>query len=428
MTNHHNVFYKLKTIIKENGVLPSLQRIAFFSSGGITAQVIMMVNALIVARTLGPEQNGIYNGLYAILGVSITLVNFGFDQWMLKEAHEYPSVKIISGKIISVKFLLGLIWGTLCVIILPLSRPNYFTFGLVLLAGGDILADILFNSIVNSWTITRDIRVINLMLLASRLGKLLLLLFLIFSNYVFPVTITGSRFLISFIILLISLLILKPIFTDIKIYDLIRIFRESTAFGLSEVLSTIYAKIDVSILTLFSITDTGVYSPASGIINALFIIPNSIFIYLLPKYAKEVDSLEEKLFGSLPFNILLLFIIVGLALFLSICFCGKFLISFLLGARFIKTGQILQILSPILLFKSISFGLVLLIIITGNQQKRIATQLVVSLFNISLNLILIPLHGYIAVAWIYTISEFLLMSGYLITVIRIRKHEKNKNL
>jgi len=422
--NHQNLIKKLRIAVKQEGLLTSLRQISLFSGGGMTAQLIMMVYALIVARSLGPEQLGVYNGMYAILGVSITLVNFGLDQWMLNEAHKYHSVQIVSGKIIIIKLILGLVWGLLCMIVLPLTRPNYFTVGLILFGVGDVISDVIFNSIVSSWSITRNIRDINLMLLLSRIGKFFLLVVLIFINYVYPMTIVGSRFFISFLVLVSSLLMFKPILSGQKIKDLARILKKSTDFGLSEVFAMIYANIDVAILSFYSITDTGMYSPASGIIHALFIIPNSIFIFLLPKYSKKINGQDKILFGSLSIKILSIFIISGFILFLSLYISGEFLVSFLLGANFIGTGQVLIILSPIMLFKSISFGLALLIIITGNQRKRLVTQLAVSIFNILFNLILIPLFGLTAVAWVYTISEFLLMLGYLVTVIQIRKNEQ----
>ena len=90
------------------------------------------------------------------------------------------------------------------------------------------------------------------------------------------------------------------------------------------------------------------------------------------------------------------------------------------------TGSILRILSPIMLFKSIAFGFALIIVITGNQRKRLLPQFVVSVFNISFNLLLIPYFGLIAVAWIYSISEMLLMLGYSLIAIKVIKNEKAK--
>jgi O-antigen/teichoic acid export membrane protein len=115
---------------------------------------------------------------------------------------------------------------------------------------------------------------------------------------------------------------------------------------------------------------------------------------------------------------------VGITLNLLLLFGGELGVTLLLGPEYASTGYLLKILSPIMLFKSISFGLALIIIISGNQKKRLLPQLIVSLFNIAFNILLIPYFGLVSVAWIYTISELLLMIGYSIIVIRDKKNEK----
>jgi O-antigen/teichoic acid export membrane protein len=418
---------KIRNSLYQDGGIRSIRHVSYFSGGGVLAQLIMMAYAIIVARALGPESLGIYSGLYAILGITITLVNFGLDQWTLKEAHNYESVKLISGKILGIKLALGACWGFLCLVLLPITRPTVFDVLLVLLAVTDVLSDVLFNTIVTAWTIQRDIKHINMMLLSSRGGKLVLLILLIFLDIVSPTSIVASRLIISLFVLLMSLLILKPIITIKNSSELLSIIKSSTEFGLSEILAMIYANIDVAILTYFSISDTGLYSPASGIIHALFIIPNSLFIYLLPHYAKKFQ--QGAIFSVRAFskNILMLFFLIGLILSAGIFISGEFMVTFLLDSRYLPTINVIRILSPIMLFKSLAFGLALIIVITGNQRKRLLPQLVVSIFNIVLNIMLIPYFGLMGVAWIYTISEFILMAGYLIIAIRVINNEEKQS-
>jgi|GEM_PF-699023 len=419
-----NFVEKIKTIITRKSLANSLRQVTFFSGVGFLAQIIMMIYTILVARALGPNQLGVYSGLYAITGVSITFVNFGLDLWMLKEAHHYDSIQIITGKIITIKLVLGFFWGIICLIFLPLTQSQFFTHTLVLLAVGDVICDILFNTITTSWTIQRKIKQLNIMLLFSRAGKLVLLLVLIALINLSPVTVISSRFLISFFTLLISLLILKPIMPKGKIKELFTIVKESSAFGFSEILAMIYANIDVVILTFFSISDTGLYSPASGIIHALFIIPNSFYVYLLPKYSKQVSGDKETNLRKLTRNVLLIFSLIGLVLSLGLLISGKMMITLILGDKYLVTGDLIRILSPIMLFKSIAFGLALVIVITGKQKKRLLPQMIVSVLNITFNILLLPYFGLFSVAWIYTSCELILMLGYLLIVLMVIKNGK----
>lgn len=421
---------QIQKIFTHDNFRNSLKRILFFSGGNLFAQFIMMLYAIIVARQLGPSELGIYSGLYAILGVTITFVNFGLDQWMLKEAHAHKSVQLLSGKVISIKLLLGIVWGILCLIFIPISRPGIFTPAIVLLALGDVFFDVIFNTITAAWNIERDIKSINLFLLMSRVGKFLALIGLTMIQKVSPMNIVTSRIIVSGIVLLLSLAKFKPVINLHNIFDLKQIVRRSSEFGFSEILATVYGNIDVAILSYFSITNAGLYSPATGIIHALFIIPNSFFSYLIPYYSKEISNNKSLSLKKVLKQVLLIFTVTGFALSLVLFVGGEFLVTLILGSKYLETGRILVVLSPIMLIKSISFGLALLIVITGNQKKRLLPQLVIALFNIVINILLIPKFGIFGVAWVYSLSELGLMLGYLnisLRTLRSQKYEEAKS-
>lgn len=78
--DRHN---KILTFIQASLDEAGLKSLVIFSGGNFLAQIIMMVYAILIARFLGPSKLGIYSGIYAILGITITLVNFGLDIWML---------------------------------------------------------------------------------------------------------------------------------------------------------------------------------------------------------------------------------------------------------------------------------------------------------------------------------------------------------
>lgn len=428
MTLISDFIIRAKTTINNEEIRSKVRQVTFFSGGNFLAQIIMMIYAILVARGLGPSQLGIYSGLYAILGVTITFVNFGLDLWMLKEAHSYPSIQVLTGKIIQIKLIFGSLWGFLCFMILPNVRSDIFSQGLVLLAVGDVISDVIFNTNITVWNIQRKVRNINILLLISRFGKLILLIILIYSNHISPITIVSSRFLVSLIVVFVSLVMIKPVIKVKFLKDILNIVRSSAVYGYSEILAMIYANIDVAILSFFSIAETGLYSPASGIIHALFVIPNSLFLFMLPRYSKtisvenSVNRVKPRIFTK---KILCLFLLIGLFLGMGLVLSSKFLVISLLDYRYLYTGQLLMVLSPILFFKSITFGFALIIVVEGFQQKRLIPQLVVSVINVIANLILIPILGVMGVALIYVFSEFILFVLYGLIVISLYKNKRS---
>lgn len=401
-----------RATIAESG----LKNLAFFSGGNLLAQVTMMVYTIFVARLLGPVKLGVYSGLYAILGITITLVNFGLDLWMLNEAHSQKSIRILTGKVVQIKLTIGFIWVIVCLFILPVVKPEAFTLNLVFFAVFDVLADVLFNTLVTSWNTQGKVKQINVFLLTSRIGKLILLGILSLLDRLTLSSMMFSRFVVSLLILIGAAAIVKPILSKKNFNEFHAILKSASKYGYSEILAMIYANVHVAILSFFSFIDTGLYSPASGIIHALFIIPNSAYVYLLPRFAKQMSATEGKDYRRLAQKAFMFFTLIGSALTLGLLSTGRFVATTFLGSSFKESGNLLMILSPILLFKSVSFGFALLIIITDQQKKRLFPQLIVAILAVVLNLIFIPRFGVTSVAWIYVFGEVLLVLGYFLIV------------
>jgi O-antigen/teichoic acid export membrane protein len=410
--------------INKNKIILSMKEMSMFSGANLVAQIIMMVYAVLIARGLGPQQLGIYSGLYAIAGITVTIINWGLDTWILKEAYRANSIRVLTGDVLSLKTFLGIFWGLSLVIILPIIRPDFFSPLFVFIVVLDVFFDVTFNTFIASWNIQKKIKQITTMLLISRLGKFGLLIILLFFNQLSLISISITRLTISFIVAGICFLYSRPILFNAFRSKFFSIIKSSSEFGYSEILAVIYANVDVAILTFISISiNVGLYSPASGIIHALFVIPNSIYSFLIPDFSKKFSSIESQKTKIEVIKIILLFFSIGLALFLFVGIFGKIIIVRILGSSFFETGNLIIILSPILLIKSIEYGLAIIIVAMGFQRKRLTPQFIVAFMNIILNIILIPAYGIFAVAWVYVISEFFLMIGYGVIVFKNINYE-----
>lgn len=400
------------------------KQLAFFSGGNLLAQIIMMIYAILVARTLGPTKLGVYSGLYAIFSVTVTFVNFGMDIWMLSDAYKYKSIRLLNGYVVQGKLLLGLILAFASLSFLPMTQPDTFTHLYVFLVFCDVMGETIQKTFINTLIINNEIKKINFLLLLSRVGKLSLLLFLILINQISLYNIFLTRAIVTIIMLVIGAFETRPIFKMVPRRKIIKVFNKISTFGVSEILSMIYGNIDVALLSLFSVGDAGLYSPANSIIHAINIIPNSLLQFLLPRHhIKNINSKEE-LKNIIKKN-LMGFALIGLILSFSMLVFSKPIIYLLLGAQFISTTALLMILSPILFFKSLSFGFVFVIILSNLQNKRLLPQGFVIMLNIFLNVFLIPYYGVKAVAWIYLASEVLLTLGYGFIIFKNIKFMKN---
>jgi O-antigen/teichoic acid export membrane protein len=409
-------FLKIQDSTDNQKVKHFFQQLTLFSGGNSLAQLVMMVYAILVARALGIVGLGVYSGIYAFLGVTITFVNFGMDTWMLKVSDIEQPTNRLTGKVVSSKLIAGLLWLLLCNLILPVLNIKEFLPIYVVLASLDVLTDVTFNTILVHFNIVKEIHRYNIFLLASRIGKLAVLVLLIYLNQATLLYIIISRLVISMLIFGISFNFAKPTLPKAAVVEQLKnvhfLRKASVAFGLSEILAMIYANADVAILSLFSTSQAGLYSPASGIIHALFILPNSFHNYLLPMISKRehtTDNDSKKVDAS---RIMFLFGLLGILLTLFVILLSVFFLVPLLGNNYLMSKQLLLILSPIMLFKSISFGLATLLVARSLQSKRLIPQVIIAVFDVLLVVLLIPRFGATGVAWAYLIAELFLSIGY----------------
>ena len=97
---------------------------------------------------------------------------------------------------------------------------------------------------------------------------------------------------------------------------------------------------------------------------------------------------------------------------------GGWIVRVLLGQQYLVSSVLLGILSPLLLFKSLGFGLAALLVVVGWQKQRLLPQAVSAAANILLNLWAIPRLGVAGVAMVYVASELILALGYAGLVLR----------
>jgi O-antigen/teichoic acid export membrane protein len=179
-------------------------------------------------------------------------------------------------------------------------------------------------------------------------------------------------------------------------------------------------RVDVLIIA-FLLDDyaVGLYAPAEGIINALYIVPLAIHFVMVPVLSNlfQRDINQAWLTTRRFFYVLVL---VGLGLFLVVFFGAEFIVL-LLGPSYAGSLEILKILSIILFIHSISFGTAAILVATKQQSQRTIVQAVAVFINITLNIYVIGKWGITGIAFVYVLTEIVLLAGYSFLVARYRR-------
>lgn len=376
----------------------------------------MMVYGFLLARHLGPQRYGYYTAGYSIMGLWSFTISLGMDTWFLQKGGIVSDPNKIIGEILKTKLFIFAVWAPAFILFYTLQDGPVTPLFLIICAL-DIWGDSNLITIIYGLNVRRDYSAITRVLLFSRLGRLGGAIALILSEVRLPEIFALIRLFFTILGLTVALYTYKPSLRGTILQRPWIPFVELAPFLLSEMLVQIYIAADMSLLSILSNSvQVGLYSPASSLISALFVIPNTIYLFLVPIYSKTITQ-HRCLPGKYVFLPLGGLVTLGALLSSGLIVGSRWFVPIILGNGFGETGNLLILLSPILLFKSLQFGLAAIIVGAGWQKYRIIPQFVSALTNVGINLMMIPLFGAAGAAIAYNISEVVLLVGYAIVVI-----------
>lgn len=406
-----DVIDHLKTI--EQGTIAKNALALLLGNG--TAQFLAGVAVILTTRHLGVDTSGQYLAAYVLLGQAAPFLNFGLDTLFLREAGRDPST--IGHRLASTslaKLLLAVGWLPVLACLPSLINPQVYPRFIMWIASTGIVFQAIGNSAIaafqgniKNWTVCW-LQVIN--------GVFLLLptvwLVLDSSSLTQFVWVRTGAYAVSAtlrFVLATRIYRAKP-----GRLSLLSLYRDGAAFMAADVLAVIYNTADVTITALLlGKTDAGYYAPVVTLINILFLVPSSVYLVAIPllsqRYAKDSATAHQ-----IAYLILGGVTVLGCLLAAGTLVLSPFLSQLVYGTHISKITNAARLMSGVIFFKSISAGLVPILIAVNRQKKRVLVQIVAVIVNVGLNLLLIKPFGVVAAAVVYVISEFVLCLGLAI--------------
>lgn len=399
-----------------------------YGSSTSIAQVIMMVYALVLARHLGPSTYGIFVANYSLAGVCSFLINWGMDQWLLRQDASTINPSFTAGRILSNKIRYWLVWQVGLMFLAPIAKPDLFFTGLVFFATLDVFLDSCLNTEFAMLNKLGCFKNISIGVILSRVLRLITMLVLVLYRVDSPILFSQARAASTLFTLVLITLQSRPKFGTQKFIINIDLLKQSFSFALSDFLTIIYFQSDTTILSFMAGEKAaGSYAPATGIISALFVIPNTFYFIYMPILSKQVDQNRNTFIKTVRKMFLFLFL-SGALLMVGMMIFSQPMISLVLGQKYKATGEILLILSPILFLKSLGFGMAAFLVAVGWQNRRLLPQAMSAGLGVLLNLLIIPFYGIYGTAWVYIASEMFLTLGYgLLLLIWISKQTRTSS-
>lgn len=174
--------------------------------------------------------------------------------------------------------------------------------------------------------------------------------------------------------------------------------RQSFPMGVTAIITFTYFKMDTILLSVLqSNAHVGIYNVAYKIMENLIFFPAMLAGLILPLLSRYIFTDRDR-FEEIANKTFKVFVIAIVPIVIGTWFLAPDIIAIVSGQGFEESATVLRILIFALVF--IFFGSYFnMLLIVGNAQKKLMQTLIfAAIFNIALNLFLIPRYSYIGSA------------------------------
>jgi O-antigen/teichoic acid export membrane protein len=365
----------------------------------VVGRALSFIYIIIIARYLLAEGLGKYAFVFSFIELFFVFSDFGLNMILVRDvATDKKKLKEYVSKIAGLKiFLSALTALTATGAILFLDQPKdvKITVGIIALTYCLLNFRDFFSSIYQSQEKLEYAALFNILerVITFMIGTAVIIITRSFIAFM-------TVFLISYLITtIVGAILVRKHFGKIRpSIDTVfwkKMLVEGFPFLVTGFFYIIYFKIDTVMLSFMTeYTAVGFYNAAYSALNALYFIPGAFIAALFPVMAKNAKKNKEVIHALYQKAFLLLFAI-GLPIGIGTTILSDRLIQIIYGISFMPASQALQILiwAEVIIFVSYLASYVLL---SMKKQKTVmGVTIFGAVFNVILNLLLIPKYNYI---------------------------------
>lgn len=399
--------------------------------GGYGLQILVQAAYFIlVARTLGAHQYGAFVAVTALVSIAAPFSGFGAANLLVKNVARDRS--LMADYWGNGLFMIGLSGIGFLAIILGTAKlllPDSVAITSVLLVGVSdlILVKVADLAAVGFQAIERMSKSAQLQVLTSLFRLAGIILLKLFVDH--P---TARAWAFVYLVATATTATIALVTTSSRIgwprLALHRIrpeFIEGLYFSTSLSAQTIYNDIDKTMLArMVTLDAAGIYAAAYRIIDVAFTPVRSLLNAAYPRFFRHgAAGIEVSLSYSL--RLIRPAAIYSLAAAVAM-FAGASLLPRILGQQFASTAEALRWLCLLPLLKSLHYFMGEALTGAGHQGVRASTHVAVAVFNVLINLWIIPGYGWRGAAWSSLASDGLLVILMYAAVRGVTHFDKRK--
>lgn len=377
----------------------------------LITSVCAFIWTIIMARYLGPSEYGIFGTAVSFSVLFAFLADFGVSSYIVRsiatnfeEEHKYLDNAISLKIFLSMLYIIVVLIGSLVL------RWNNYIVAICFIFAIESAVKSFQGVIFASFQAHEQMKY---QAIANTVLNVLTLIFIVIITFTnFGLTGIAFAYIIANVIGLLYAFfalrknIIKPNFSlNPKLYKLL--LKGGIPFALTSLCYTIYYSIDIVMITQFSTTyASGLYNSAYKLINVLTLFYSIYTAVIFPVMSKlfvnEKNLLKLSFVKSVKYLSLVTIPICVFTLIYGYDIIGIY------GAEYIEAGGVLKILIWTICFLFINGACSL--ILNASHQEFSVTKIyfIAAIFNIALNLILIPHYSVYGASFATVLSEILI--------------------
>jgi len=386
--------------------------VLFIAASKVLSTVLALIGIGFVTRYLGQEGFGNYSIVLAYFAFFGAIADLGLYSITARNiSREGADEEKIIGNVLALRICSSI--GLLIIsplITLALPYPAEVKVGIILAALAFVFSSTysVLNGVFQKNIAMDKVAIIEL------LGKIIQVSIMIISVKMDLgfIAITSSLLFYMIFNLIFVLFMVKKHITIKLHFDFLywkKFLQESLPMGISVMVTFLYFKLDTILLSILKdSSQVGIYNAAYKVIENFTFFPSMIIGLVMPLMARNI-FLDKKKFQLLSNETMKVFLLLVVPLVIGTIFLSDQVINLIAGPEFQESAIVLRILIFSLAF--IFFGNFFNnVLIAGNQQKKLMLVLsLAAIFNISINLFMIPMFSYYGAAFVSVFTEFLVV-------------------
>lgn len=396
-----------------------IRNLFYLLGGTLAAHIAVTINFAILARQLGLVQYGQFAASATLLSVLSIAFSLGLDTWVLREGGRNPAeLPAHLGSVGALKVALGGVWLVALHALVPWLDANTFPPRILSLMSLVVWMDSLLLTALSGFKAALQNQTTVMLEAGSDWLTLLATLGLAALGTTDAIMYLGARLIVLVTSLAAAgwcvVVVLGVPRPQLRRESGLR-WRTIFSFSVSDLLAWATMRLDVLIVAvILGPTAVGLYAPAVTIINSFFIFPNVGYTVMIPVlsrlFAADASQAWAMSWRSVSGQAL-----TGLVLSASLLGTAP-IAHWVLGLEYASLVLLLQLLSPLLFFKALSFGWATILVALGRQTRRAMVQFINVLLIVGLDLAAAYLWGIVGVALVFVMIEVFICVGYGLAV------------